>query len=62
MKIISLFNNKDKNIKSIVKNVHIYNFCIDFNYLYKNKSKILFRFSKIDYFINEYNNYIFNHL
>ena len=62
MKIISLFNNKDKNIKSIVKNVHIYNFCIDFNYLYKNKSKILFGFSKIDYFINEYNNYIFNHL
>ena len=62
MKIISIFNSKEKNIKSIVKNVHIFNFGINFNYLYKNKTKILFGFSKIDYFINEYNNYIFNHL
>jgi hypothetical protein len=62
MKIISIFNSKEKNIKSIVKNVHIFNFGINFNYLFKNKTKILFGFSKIDYFINEYNNYIFNNL
>ena len=62
MKIISLFNSKDKNNKTIVKILNIFNFGIDFNYLYKNKSNILFGFSKINYFINEYNNYIFNNL
>ena len=60
MKIISLFNSKDKNQKLIVNNLNIFNFGIDFNYIYKNKSNILFGFSKIDYFINEYNNYIIN--
>ena len=62
MKILSLFNSKDKdnNDKLIVKNLNIFNFGIDFNYIYKNKLNILFGFSKIDYFINEYNNYIFN--
>ena len=62
MKILSLFNSKDKdnNDKLIVKNLNIFNFGIDFNYIYKNKLNILFGFSKIDYFIHEYNNYIFN--
>ena len=60
MKILSLFNSKDKNSKLIVKNLNIFNFGIDYNYIYQNKSNILFGFSKIDYFISEYNNYIFN--
>ena len=59
-KILSLFNSKDKNTKLIVNNLNIFNFGIDYNYIYKNKSNILFGFSKINYFINEYNNYIYN--
>ena len=60
MKILTLCNSKDKKDKLIVKNVNIFHFGIDYNYIYKNKSNILFGFTKIDYFINEYNNYIFN--
>ena len=44
----------------IVKNILVFNFGIDFNYIFKNKDKILFGFSKINYFIGKYNNYIFN--
>ena len=64
MEILSLFNSekKNKNKKLIVKNLNIFNFGIDYNYIYKNKEKVLFGFSKIDYFINEYNNYIFNNI
>ena len=64
MKILSLFNSKDKNKnkKLIVKTLNIFNFGIDYNYIYKNKENLLFGFSKIDYFINEYNNYIFNNI
>ena len=62
MKIVSLFNSKEKNQKLIVKDLNIYNFGIDYNYIYKNKNNILFGFSKIDYFINQYNNYIFNNI
>ena len=60
MKILTLCNSKDKKDKLIVKDVNIFHFGIDYNYIYKNKSNILFGFTKIDYFINEYNNYIFN--
>ena len=62
IKILSLFNSKDKDNKLMVTGVDIFNFGIDSNYLYKNKSNILFGFSKVDYLINEYNNYIFNNI
>ena len=61
-KIISLFNSKDNNKKLIVNNVNIFNFGIDYNYIYKNKQNLLFGFSKLYYFISEYNNYIFNNI
>ena len=44
----------------MVKNIFIYNFGIDFNYSFKNKENVLFGFSKVYYFIREYNNYTFN--
>ena len=44
----------------IVKNIVICNFGIDFNYMFKYKDNILFGFSKINYFIREYNNYVAN--
>ena len=61
-RIASLFNSSEQNKNLIVKDVNIFNFGIDSNYLYKNKSSILFGFSKVDYFIKEYNNYIFNNI
>ena len=61
-KILSLFNSKDNNKTLIVKNLNIFNFGIDYNYIFKNKSNILFGFSKLYYFISEYNNYIFNNI
>ena len=62
LRIISLFNSVDQNKNLIVKDVNIFNFGIDSNYLFKNKSNILFGFSKVDYFIKEYNNHIFNNI
>ena len=62
LRIISLFNSSEQNKNLIVKDVNIFNFCIDSNYLFKNKSNILFGFSKVDYFIKEYNNHIFNNI
>ena len=59
-KIISLFNSKDNNKKIVVNNMNIFNFGIDYNYIYKNKLNLLFGFSKLYYFIREYNNYIYN--
>ena len=44
----------------ITKNIFVFNFGIDSNYIFKNKQNMLFGFSKINYFIKEYNNYIFN--
>ena len=44
----------------ISKNIFIFNFGIDSNYLFKNKQNVLFGFSKINYFVKEYNNYILN--
>ena len=44
----------------MVKNILIYNFGIDYKYLFKNKENSLFGFSKVNYFIREYNNYAFN--
>ena len=62
LRIISLFNSPEQNKNLIVKNVNIFNFSIDSKYLFKNKSNILFGFSKVDYFIKEYNNHIFNNI
>ena len=62
LRIISLFNSPDQNKNLIVKDVNIFNFSIDSNYLFKNKLNILFGFSKVDYFIKEYNNHIFNNI
>ena len=62
LRIISLFNSSEQHKNLIVKALNIFNFGIDSNYLYKNKSNILFGFSKVDYFIKEYNNHIFNNI
>ena len=63
LKILELFEKNEYDEEGnnlIVKNILVFNFGIDFNYIFKNKDKMLFGFSKISYFIGEYNNYIFN--
>ena len=46
----------------IAKNIYIFNFGIDSNYLFKNRQNALFGFSKINYFIKEYNNYLLSRM
>ena len=55
-KIINLIEAEENNL--IVKNIKIFNFGIDYNYLYKNKENVLFGFSKANYFIMECNNHM----
>ena len=62
-KILNLIeeqNFEGNNQNLMVKNILIYNFGIDYKYLFKNKENSLFGFSKVNYFIREYNNYAFN--
>ena len=65
-KIINLIDlqkfEEDDNNNIMVKNIFIYNFGIDFNYWFKNKDNIFFGFSKVNYFIREYNNYVGNRI
>ena len=56
------YEEEGNNNNLMMENIFIYNFGIDFNYLFKNKVNILFGFSKVNYFIREYNNYIGNRI
>ena len=58
--LIEKQNSEENSNNLMVKNILIYNFGIDYNYLFKNKENILFGFSKVNYFIREYNNYVWN--
>ena len=57
--ILNFFDSGEES-NLISKNIFIFNFGIDSNYLFKNKQNVLFGFSKINYFVKEYNNYILN--
>ena len=60
IKLIEPQEYEEDNKGLMVKNIFICNFGIDFNYIFKYKENLLFGFSKINYFIREYNNYIAN--
>ena len=57
--ILNFFDSGEES-NLISKNIFVFNFGIDSNYLFKNKQNVLFGFSKINYFVKEYNNYILN--
>ena len=57
--ILNFFDSGEES-NLISKNIFIFIFGIDSNYLFKNKQNVLFGFSKINYFVKEYNNYILN--
>ena len=57
--ILNFFDSSEES-NLISKNIFVFNFGIDSNYLFKKKQNVLFGFSKINYFVKEYNNYILN--
>ena len=62
-KILNLVESKDSgedNDILMAKNILVFNFGLDYNYLFKNKENALFGISKINYFINENKNYLNN--
>ena len=44
----------------MIKNILVFNFGLDYNYLFKNKENALFGISKINYFINQNKIYVHN--
>ena len=44
----------------MAKNILVFNFGLDYNYLFKNKENALFGISKINYFINQNKIYVHN--
>ena len=62
-KILNLIESKDSgkdNDILMAKNILVFNFGLDYNYLFKNKENALFGISKINYFINQNKIYVHN--